>query len=202
KLKNEGIEATVAARLKSPWSIATKIERKAIALEQLSDMIGFRIVVPTVTDCYRALGIVHTNWKVVPGRFKDYISVHKHNVYRSRHTTIVGVGRQRAGLQIRTEEMHRVAEYGIAAHALYKEGATGDLHRLEGESRAFASLRSTIEHLTPGAPAEDLLEYTKLELFQDQVFCFTPRGRLIALPRGATPIDFAYALHTDIGDTC
>jgi guanosine-3',5'-bis(diphosphate) 3'-pyrophosphohydrolase len=202
KLAEAGIKARVAARLKSPWSIATKIERKAIALEQLSDMIGFRIIVGSVPECYRALGIVHTNWKVVPGRFKDYISVPKHNDYRSIHTTIVGVGRQRAELQIRTEEMHRIAEYGIAAHALYKEGATGDLHRLEGESRAFASLRSTIEHLTTGAPAEDLLEYTKLELFQDQVFCFTPRGRLIALPRGATPIDFAYALHTDIGDTC
>jgi guanosine-3',5'-bis(diphosphate) 3'-pyrophosphohydrolase len=202
KLKDEGIEAKVSARLKSPWSIATKIERKSIALEQLADMIGFRIIVRTVEDCYRALGIVHTNWKVVPGRFKDYISVPKHNDYRSIHTTIVGVGRQRAELQIRTEEMHRIAEYGIAAHALYKEGATGDLHKLEGESKAFAWLRSTIEHLTTGASTEDFLEYTKLELFQDQVFCFTPRGRLIALPRGATPIDFAYALHTDIGDTC
>ncbi|MDP1731391.1 MAG: bifunctional (p)ppGpp synthetase/guanosine-3',5'-bis(diphosphate) 3'-pyrophosphohydrolase [Devosia sp.] len=202
KLKDEGIDAKVSARLKSPWSIATKIERKSIALEQLSDMIGFRIIVRSVEDCYRALGIVHTNWKVVPGRFKDYISVPKHNDYRSIHTTIVGVGRQRAELQIRTEEMHRIAEYGIAAHALYKEGAAGDLHKLEGESKAFAWLRSTIEHLTTGASTEDFLEYTKLELFQDQVFCFTPRGRLIALPRGATPIDFAYALHTDIGDTC
>jgi GTP diphosphokinase / guanosine-3',5'-bis(diphosphate) 3'-diphosphatase len=202
KLQDEAIQAKVSARVKSPWSIATKIERQSIALEQLSDMIGFRIIVPTVADCYRALGIVHTNWKVVPGRFKDYISVPKHNDYRSIHTTIVGVGRQRAELQIRTEEMHRVAEYGIAAHALYKEGATGDLHKLEGESKAFAWLRSTIENLTTGASAEDFLEYTKLELFQDQVFCFSPRGRLIALPRGATPIDFAYALHTDIGDTC
>lgn len=202
KLAEEGIVASVAARVKSPWSIFTKIERKAIALEQLSDMIGFRIIVPTLADCYRALGIVHTNWKVVPGRFKDYISVPKHNDYRSIHTTIVGVGRQRAELQIRTEEMHRIAEYGIAAHALYKEGATLGIEKLEGESRAFASLRATIEHLTKGGSGEEFLEFTKLELFQDQVFCFTPRGRLIALPRGATPIDFAYALHTDIGDTC
>ncbi len=201
KLKEEGIEARVSARVKSPWSIFTKIERKQIALEQLSDMIGFRVIVPTVPDCYRALGIVHTNWKVVPGRFKDYVSVPKHNDYRSIHTTIVGVGRQRAELQIRTEEMHRIAELGIAAHALYKEGAT-DIHKIENESKAFVWLRSTIEHLTAGASTEDFLEYTKLELFQDQVFCFTPRGRLIALPRGATPIDFAYALHTDIGDTC
>lgn len=201
KLKGEGIEARVTARVKSPYSIFTKIERKQIALEQLSDMIGFRVIVATVADCYRALGIVHTNWKVVPGRFKDYISVPKHNDYRSIHTTIVGVGRQRAELQIRTEEMHRIAELGIAAHALYKEGAT-DIHKIESESRAFTWLRQTIEHLTTGATTEDFLEYTKLELFQDQVFCFTPRGRLIALPRGATPIDFAYALHTDIGDTC
>ena len=202
KLKAEGIDAEVSARVKSPWSIFTKIERKQIALEQLSDMIGFRVIVPTVEDCYRALGVVHTNWKVVPGRFKDYISVPKHNDYRSIHTTIVGPGRQRVELQIRTEEMHRIAEYGIAAHALYKDGATDDLHRLENESKAFAWLRSTIAHLTAGRSTEEFLEYTKLELFQDQVFCFTPKGRLIALPRGATPIDFAYAVHTDIGDTC
>ncbi len=201
KLKGDGIDARVSARVKSPWSIFTKIERKQIALEQLSDMIGFRVIVPTIADCYRALGIVHTNWKVVPGRFKDYISVPKHNDYRSIHTTIVGVGRQRAELQIRTEDMHRIAEFGIAAHALYKEGAT-DIHKIENESKAFVWLRSTISHLTAGASTEDFLEYTKLELFQDQVFCFTPRGRLIALPRGATPIDFAYSLHTDIGDTC
>ncbi len=201
RLKAEGIDARVSARVKSPWSIFTKIERKQIALEQLSDMIGFRVIVPTVPDCYRALGIVHTNWKVVPGRFKDYISVPKHNDYRSIHTTIVGVGRQRAELQIRTEEMHRIAEFGIAAHALYKEGAS-DIHKIENESKAFVWLRQTIGHLTAGSSTEDFLEYTKLELFQDQVFCFTPRGRLIALPRGATPIDFAYALHTDIGDTC
>jgi guanosine-3',5'-bis(diphosphate) 3'-pyrophosphohydrolase len=200
KLKAEGIDAKVSARVKSAWSIATKIERKQIALEQLSDMIGFRVIVPTVADCYRALGIVHTNWKVVPGRFKDYISVPKHNDYQSIHTTIVGLGRQRIELQIRTEDMHRVAEYGIAAHAAYKEGAL-DLKASANDSQAFAWLRQTIEHITTGASKEDFLEYTKLELFQDQVFCFTPRGRLIALPRGATPIDFAYALHTDIGDT-
>ncbi|RUT32525.1 bifunctional (p)ppGpp synthetase/guanosine-3',5'-bis(diphosphate) 3'-pyrophosphohydrolase [Arsenicitalea aurantiaca] len=202
RLAAENIDAHVYARVKSPWSIFTKIERKSIALEQLSDIIGFRIIVPTVAECYRTLGVVHTNWKVVPGRFKDYISVPKHNDYRSIHTTIVGLGRQRAELQIRTEEMHRIAEFGIAAHALYKEGASTDVERLESESKAFLWLRSTIAHLTAGASSEDFLEYTKLELFQDQVFCFTPRGRLIALPRGATPIDMAYALHTDIGDTC
>ena len=202
KLKSEGIDAKVSARVKSPWSIFTKIERKQIALEQLSDMIGFRLVVKTLEDCYRAVGVVHTSWKVVPGRFKDYISVPKHNDYRSIHTTIVGPGRQRVELQIRTEEMHRIAELGIAAHALYKDGSPASLERLEKESKAYQWLRTTIAHLTAGAPSLEFLEYTKLELFQDQVFCFTPRGRLIALPRGATPIDFAYALHTDIGDTC
>jgi guanosine-3',5'-bis(diphosphate) 3'-pyrophosphohydrolase len=202
KLNAEGIAAQVSARVKSPFSIFSKIERKSIALEQLSDMIGFRVIVETVEDCYRTLGIVHTNWKTVPGRFKDYISVPKHNDYRSIHTTIVGPGRQRAELQIRTAEMHQIAEFGIAAHALYKEGASADLAKLESESKAFLWLRSTIAHLTAGNTGEDFLEYTKLELFQDQVFCFTPRGRLIALPRGATPIDFAYALHTEIGDTC
>jgi guanosine-3',5'-bis(diphosphate) 3'-pyrophosphohydrolase len=201
RLKSEGIDARVSARVKSAWSIFTKIERKQIALEQLSDMIGFRLVVKTIEDCYRAVGVVHTSWKVVPGRFKDYISVPKYNDYRSIHTTIVGPGRQRVELQIRTEDMHRVAELGIAAHALYKDGATASLERLETESKAYQWLRSTIAHLTAGGPTLEFLEYTKLELFQDQVFCFTPKGRLIALPRGATPIDFAYALHTDIGDT-
>src|ERR1700710_633117 len=122
KLKSEGIDAKVSARVKSAWSIFSKIDRKQIALEQLSDMIGFRLVVKNLEDCYRAVGVVHTSWKVVPGRFKDYISVPKHNDYRSIHTTIVGPGRQRVELQIRTDEMHRVAEYGIAAHAAYKEG--------------------------------------------------------------------------------
>jgi len=201
RLQAEGITARVKARVKSPFSIFNKIERKSIALEQLSDMIGFRVIVGSIDECYHTLGVVHTKWKVVPGRFKDYISVPKHNDYQSIHTTIVGPGRQRAELQIRTEEMDRVAEFGIAAHALYKDGASADLSRIENESQAYGSLRSTIAHLTAGSSTEDFLEYTKLELFQDQVFCFTPRGRLIALPRGATPIDFAYALHTDIGDT-
>ncbi|MCD7060770.1 RelA/SpoT family protein [Pelagibacterium xiamenense] len=201
-LTKQGITAEVSARLKSAWSIYSKIERKAIALEQLSDMIGFRVIVDTIDDCYRTLGVIHQSWKVVPGRFKDYISVPKQNDYRSLHTTIVGPSRQRVELQIRTHEMHAIAEYGIAAHALYKEAISGDMHRLEEESQAYNWLRTTIAHLTEGENPEEFIEHTKLELFQDQVFCFTPRGRLIALPRGATPIDFAYAVHTDVGDTC
>ncbi|MBN9332601.1 bifunctional (p)ppGpp synthetase/guanosine-3',5'-bis(diphosphate) 3'-pyrophosphohydrolase [Devosia sp.] len=202
RLAAEGITARVKARVKSPYSIFSKIQRKSIALEQLSDMIGFRVIVQSLEECYRTVGIIHTQWKVVPGRFKDYISVPKHNDYRSIHTTIVGPSRQRVELQIRTEEMDRIAEFGIAAHALYKDGSSANLGRIENESQAYGSLRQSISHLTSGISTEDFLEYTKLELFQDQVFCFTPRGRLIALPRGATPIDFAYALHTDIGDTC
>ena len=201
-LTGQGIRAKVSSRLKSAWSIYTKIERKAIALEQLSDMIGFRVVVDTIDECYRTLGVIHTQWKVVPGRFKDYISVPKHNDYRSIHTTIVGPGRQRVELQIRTHEMHAIAEFGIAAHQLYKEAISGDMHKLEAESQAYNWLRTTIAHLTEGENPEEFIEHTKLELFQDQVFCFTPRGRLIALPRGATPIDFAYAVHTDVGDSC
>lgn len=202
RLGDAGIAARVKARVKSPYSIFSKIERKSIALEQLSDMIGFRVIVTSAEECYRTVGLIHTTWKVVPGRFKDYISVPKHNDYQSIHTTIVGPSRQRVELQIRTEDMDRIAEFGIAAHALYKDGASANLGRIEMESHAYGSLRQTISHLTSGISTEDFLEYTKLELFQDQVFCFTPRGRLIALPRGATPIDFAYALHTDIGDTC
>ncbi|RDE08996.1 RelA/SpoT family protein [Pelagibacterium lacus] len=201
-LTAQGIRAKVSWRLKSAWSIYSKIERKAVALEQLSDMIGFRVVVDTIDECYRTLGVIHTNWKVVPGRFKDYISVPKQNDYRSIHTTIVGPGRQRVELQIRTQEMQAIAEFGIAAHQLYKEAISGDMHRLEEESQAYNWLRTTIAHLTEGDNPEEFIEHTKLELFQDQVFCFTPRGRLIALPRGATPIDFAYAVHTDVGDSC
>lgn len=202
RFASEGIIAQVSGRLKSPWSIYSKIQRNSIALEQLSDIIGFRVILKSIEDCYRTLGVVHTSWKMVPGRFKDYISVPKYNDYQSIHTTIVGPGRQRVELQIRTEEMHRIAELGIAAHALYKDNVKANLQGLEKESRAYGWLRSTISHLTSGSSTEEFLEDTKLELFQDQVFCFTPRGRLIALPRGATPIDFAYAVHTQLGDTC
>ena len=202
KFKQEGIKAKVSSRIKSPWSIFAKIERESISLEQLSDIIGFRVIVDDIKDCYRTLGVVHSSWQVIPGRFKDYISVPKQNDYRSIHTTIVGPSRQRVELQIRTQEMHDVAEFGIAAHVLYKDNVTNNLQRLESESKAYAWLRSTINHLTDNNLPEEFLEYTKLELFQDQVFCFTPLGRLIALPRGATPIDFAYSVHTELGNTC
>ena len=200
KLKAQGIEASVTGRQKRPYSIWRKMERKSVSFEQLSDIFGFRIIVGTVDECYRALGVVHTTWPMVPGRYKDYISTPKQNDYRSIHTTVIGPGRQRVELQIRTTDMAEVAEYGIAAHALYKEGVNGD-SRLANESRAYQWLRRTIDLLAEGDNPEEFLEHTKLELFHDQVFCFTPKGRLIALPRGATPIDFAYAVHTDVGNT-
>ncbi|QFU16194.1 RelA/SpoT family protein [Microvirga thermotolerans] len=200
KLKAQGIEATVTGRQKRPYSIWRKMERKSVSFEQLSDIFGFRVIVDTVDACYRALGVVHTSWPMVPGRYKDYISTPKQNDYRSIHTTVIGPGSQRVELQIRTHAMDEVAEYGIAAHALYKEGVN-DPSRLATESRAYQWLRRTIDLLAEGDTPEEFLEHTKLELFHDQVFCFTPKGRLIALPRGATPIDFAYAVHTDVGNT-
>ncbi|GEP02405.1 RelA/SpoT family protein [Methylobacterium oxalidis] len=205
KLAARGIRAEVSGRQKRPYSIWSKMERKSVAFEQLSDIFGFRVVVETVADCYGALGVVHTSWPMVPGRYKDYISTPKQNDYRSIHTTVIGPKSQRVELQIRTAEMDEIAEYGIAAHAHYKEAnkeGDGSIHpKLATESGAYQWLRRTIELLAEGDSPEEFLEHTKLELFQDQVFCFTPKGRLIALPRGATPIDFAYAVHTDIGNT-
>ncbi len=203
--EKHAIKAGVKSRQKKPWSVFRKMEAKALSFEQLSDIFGFRVVVESVEDCYRALGAIHTTWSMVPGRFKDYISTPKQNDYRSIHTTIVGPSRQRVELQIRTREMNKIAEYGVAAHSIYKDtgGKTnGAAHAISKETNAYAWLRRTIEQLAEGDNPEDFLENTKLELFQDQVFCFTPKGMLIALPRGATPIDFAYAVHTDVGDTC
>jgi len=203
--EKHAIKAGVKSRQKKPWSVFRKMEAKALSFEQLSDIFGFRVVVDTVDDCYRALGAIHTTWSMVPGRFKDYISTPKQNDYRSIHTTIVGPSRQRVELQIRTKEMNKIAEYGVAAHSIYKDSGgkmNGAGHAISKETNAYAWLRRTIEQLAEGDNPEDFLENTKLELFQDQVFCFTPKGMLIALPRGATPIDFAYAVHTDVGDTC
>ncbi len=201
RLAAKGLEAAVKGRRKHPYSIWSKMERKAVAFEQLSDIFGFRVVVPDTDACYAALGVVHTTWPMVPGRYKDYISTPKQNDYRSIHTTVIGPKSQRVELQIRTDLMDAVAERGIAAHAAYKERQPGVPPRLATEGGAYQWLRRTIELLAEGDSPEEFLEHTKLELFQDQVFCFTPKGRLIALPRGATPIDFAYAVHTDVGNT-
>jgi GTP diphosphokinase / guanosine-3',5'-bis(diphosphate) 3'-diphosphatase len=200
KLADRGIVAEVRGRRKRAYSIWRKMERKAIGFEQLSDIFGFRVIVKSIPECYQALGIVHTTWPVVPGRFKDYISTPKQNDYQSIHTTLIGPGKQRVELQIRTDEMDEIAEYGIAAHAFYKD-AEGSTTALQSrESNAYSWLRRTIGLLDEGSSPEEFLEHTKLELFHDQVFCFTPKGKLIALPRKATPIDFAYAVHTDVGN--
>lgn len=215
KLEASTVRADVTSREKRPYSIWLKMENKQISLEQLSDIYGFRIIVDTIDDCYAALCAVHTTWRVVPGRFKDYISTPKHNEYQSIHTTIVGPRHQRVELQIRTREMHEIAEYGVAAHTGYKLA----VHPLEkkgngaaqadagfipdpSESTAYQWLRKLVDNLLDGDNPEEFLENTKLELFQDQVFCFTPKGRLIALPRGANAIDLAYAVHTDVGNRC
>src|SRR6266480_594745 len=200
KLADRGIGSEVTGRRKRVYSIWRKMERKAVGFEQLSDILGFRVVVGSVGECYQALGIVHTTWPVVPGRFKDYVSTPKQNDYSSIHTTVIGPSQQRVELQIRTRDMHEIAEYGIAAHALYKDGLGSPTEMLSRESSAYAWLRRTIELLVEGSNPEEFLEHTKLELFHDQVFCFTPKGKLIALPRGANAIDFAYAVHTDVGN--
>ena len=201
KLAARGINAQVLGRRKRPYSIWKKMERKSVSFEQLSDIFGFRVLVETAEDCYRVLGIVHMTWPMVPGRNKDYISKPKQNDYRSIHTTVVGPGHSRVELQIRTDTMDRIAEYGIAAHAHYKDGRTTEQAALADESRSYQWLRRTVDLLAEGDNPEEFLEHTKLELFHDQVFCFSPKGRLIALPRGATPIDFAYAVHTDVGNS-
>ena len=207
KFSDAGIKAEASGREKKPYSIWSKMEHKQISLEQLSDIFAFRVAVDSIEDCYRVLGIVHTTWSTVPGRFKDYISAPKRNNYQSIHTTVYGPRHQRVELQVRTHAMHRVAEFGIAAHAHYKEARQPDIEKplngaLSGKTddSPFGRLRTMITGLLEAENPEEFLEHTKLELFQDQVFCFTPKGRLIALPRGATPLDFAYAVHTDIGN--
>ncbi len=200
-LESHGLSARVRGRRKRPFSIWTKMKRKSVGFEQLSDIFGFRVILQNVEACYSALGIVHTTWPVVPGRFKDYISTPKQNDYQSIHTTVIGPGKQRVELQIRTEDMDRIAEFGIAAHAFYKDGAGSPTEMLKRESNAFAWLRHTVGILSESANPEEFLEHTKLELFHDQVFCFTPKGQLIALPRQANVIDFAYAVHTDVGNS-
>jgi len=199
KFKAARVKAIVAGREKKPYAIWSKMERKQISLEQLSDIYAFRIVVPKIPDCYRALAVVHTSWHTVPGRFKDYISNPKQNDYQSIHTTIVGPRHQRVELQIRTEDMHSIAEYGVAAHALYKDRGSGKKVPAQ-DSSAYRWLTHLVGILLEGDNPEEFLEHTKLELFHDQVFCFTPKGRLIALPRGANCIDFAYAVHTQVGN--
>ncbi|MPZ36349.1 MAG: RelA/SpoT family protein [Rhodospirillales bacterium] len=195
-LKEGGLGAQVSGREKTPFSIWRKMQNKNVSFEQLADIMAFRIIVSDVAQCYQALGLLHGSYQVIPGRFKDFISVPKPNGYRSLHTGVIGPLGQRIEIQIRTEEMQDQAERGVAAHWIYKQGGPST------DAPQYAWLRSLIEILDKAPNAEEFLEHTKLEMFHDQVFCFTPKGKLIALPKGATPIDFAYAVHSQVGDTC
>lgn len=199
-LAEKGIKAEVTGRQKSAYSIWRKMQSKEVSFENLSDTFGFRIVVPSIDECYRALGIIHQAWQTVPGRFKDYISIPKPNGYQSIHTTVIGPEKQRIEMQIRTREMHETAERGVAAHWRYKAGLNGKSHEIE--TQQYSWLQDLVAMLQADGPVDEFLEHTKLQLFQDQVFCFTPKGELVVLPRGATPIDFAYSVHTEVGDTC
>ena len=198
RLAEHGIEAWVYGRTKRPYSIWRKLKDKQLNFESLSDIFGFRVIVKSEEDCYRALGVLHTNWRMIPERFKDFLSNPKTNGYRSIHTTVIGPEKQRVEVQIRTEQMHEIAERGVAAHWRYREHVEDQAQPAE---RAFEWLREMVDLLEKGDSVEEFLEHSRLNLYQDQVFCFTPKGDLISLPRGATPIDFAYAVHTDLGHT-
>lgn len=195
-LAESGVEAEINGRMKTAYSVWQKMERKNVGIEQLSDIMAFRLVVADVAACYNALGVLHARYPVVPGRFKDFLSTPKPNGYRSLHTGVIGPYRQRIEIQIRTREMHEVAELGVAAHWSYKQGSG------TSEGKKYRWIRELLDILEQTSGPEEFLEHTKLEMYQDQVFCFSPKGDLIALPQGAVPIDFAYAVHSDIGDTC
>jgi len=194
-----GIDAEVQGREKRPYSIWRKMEEIQAGFSHLSDIYGFRVLCETEEDCYRALGAIHRHWRAVPGRFKDYISGPKANGYRSIHTTVYGAGALRVEMQIRNFEMHEVAETGVAAHWAYKDG-----HRMQNPFAVdpFKWLRDLVARMEKGDEPQEFLEHVKLEMFSDQVFCFTPHGDVVGLPRGVTPIDFAYAIHTNVGDQC
>jgi GTP pyrophosphokinase len=195
-LAKDGLVAEVEGREKTPYSVWRKMQSNNMGFEQLCDIMAFRVVVGTVADCYTALGILHNAYPVVPGRFKDYISTPKPNGYRSLHTGVLGPESQRIEVQIRTSEMHDIAEYGVAAHWLYKQGIGNT------DGRQYRWLRELLEILEHASEPEEFLEHTRLDMFQDEVFCFSPKGDLINLPAGATPVDFAYAVHSAIGDRC
>ncbi|MDP3371563.1 MAG: bifunctional (p)ppGpp synthetase/guanosine-3',5'-bis(diphosphate) 3'-pyrophosphohydrolase [Candidatus Paracaedibacteraceae bacterium] len=192
--KKFGLSCMVSGRLKTPYSIWRKMQQKNVTLEQLSDIMAFRILVGSMSECYQALGIMHSHYMVVPGRFKDYISTPKPNNYQSLHTCLICPANQRIEVQIRTSEMHEVCENGVAAHWQYKQGSK--MH----DGKQYAWLRGLLEILEHASSPDEFLEHTKLEMFQDQVFCFTPKGELINLPSGATPVDFAYSIHSEIGN--
>ncbi len=196
-LESKGIKAKIFGREKTPFSIWRKIQNKKISLEQLTDIIGFRILVNNVDECYKTLGIFHSKFSAIPGKFKDYISTPKINNYKSIHTSVIGPKKNRIEIQIRTNEMHEFAERGIASHWKYKSSEKFS----ELSWKEYDWLRDLVEIIETGNSPEHYYEFTKLQMFQDNVFCFTPKGSVIKLPRKATPIDFAYAVHTKIGES-
>jgi RelA/SpoT family (p)ppGpp synthetase len=196
-LNSNGIKATITGREKTPFSIWRKIQNKKVSLEQLTDIIGFRIIVSNLEDCYKTLGVFHSKFSTIPGKFKDYISTPKINKYKSIHTSVIGPQKNRIEIQIRTHDMHEFAERGIASHWKYKSSEKfSDL-----SWREYDWLRDLVEIIEAGNSPEHYYEFTKLQMFQENVFCFTPKGSVIKLPMNATPIDFAYAVHTKIGDS-
>ena len=195
-IERAGIECSVSGRLKSPYSIWRKMQTKAVTMDQLADIVAFRVLVPTKDDCYRALGQLHQNYPTVMGRFKDYVSTPKRNGYQSLHTGVLGPQNHRIEVQIRTPDMHSVAEHGVAAHWHYKRS------KQDSSPPKYKWIQELVGLLDEEAGADEFLEHTKMDLYHDQVFCFTPRGDLIALPRGATAVDFAYAVHTQVGESC
>ena len=198
-ITKENIKGEVSGREKTRYSIWRKMQRKNVTFEQLSDIMAFRIVVDDIGECYHTLGVLHSSYPTVPGRFKDFISTPKPNGYRSIHTTVLGPENQRIEIQIRTHDMHREADLGVAAHWAYKQGGKkADIKDL----KQYRWLRELLDILEQEQRPEDFLENTKLELFQDKVFVFSPKGDLIELPNGATPVDFAYAVHSGVGDKC
>jgi GTP pyrophosphokinase/guanosine-3',5'-bis(diphosphate) 3'-pyrophosphohydrolase len=199
ELEKADIEAEVFGRAKKPYSIWRKMQEKDQGFSRLSDIYGFRIITQTEEDCYRTLGAIHQRWRAVPGRFKDYISQPKTNGYRSIHTTVSGRDGKRVEVQIRTRQMHDVAETGVAAHWSYRDGVRTENPFAVDPAKWIANLT---EQFDAEEDHEDFLEAVKLEMYSDQVFCFTPKGDVIKLPRGATPIDYAYAIHTRIGHAC
>ncbi|MDC6465697.1 RelA/SpoT family protein [Pelagibacteraceae bacterium] len=192
-----GIDAKIVGREKSPFSIWRKIQSKRVSLEQLTDIIGFRIIVNDIRSCYKVLGTFHSKWSAIPGKFKDYISTPKINNYKSIHTSVIGPEKQRVEIQIRTQEMHDFAARGIASHWLYKSSEKFNKPTLQ----QYDWLRDLVEIIEKGSTPKDFFEYTKLQMFQESVFCFTPGGEVIKLPKEGTPIDFAYAVHTKVGDS-
>ena len=198
ELEKAGIEADVYGRAKKPFSIWRKMQEKELTFSSLSDIYGFRVICGSQADCYRILGVIHQRWRAVPGRFKDYISQPKSNGYRSIHTTVSGRDGKRVEVQIRSRQMHEVAEAGVAAHWSYREGVRAENPFAVDPAKWIAGLTERLDE----DDHDEFMENVKLEMFTDQVFCFTPKGDVIQLPRGATPLDYAYAIHTRIGNSC